>query len=428
MRFFRQRLTLTKKMLCFALKFNTAQLLEFFMLYKVTIENFFSIANSQEISFKVPANSPCDLSCFINSRADKNIRLPTIVGFFGPNASGKSTVLRAIVNSLAFAIHSFDNGDQISSWFQPYRQKDWWDKPTKIAIEFDGQLKTGMPFTKFRYELHIAHQAQNFFNNIVLYEALSHAPQGKYRRLFEREEQKFYFGNEFGISSSSEKKNSIRANASILSTLAKLNHPESIHLNKLIGKWQSTIFGFGKIQPNDKQWLSMYAQDKECLNRLNQELRRFDIGLEAMSIEKGPDGLFAKLNHVGLDDCIYLNEESTGTQRFIEIFPYLHYALESGSIAVIDELDNDFHPLLIPELFNWFNDPKRNIHSAQLLFTANNPSILDVLEKEQIFFTEKPSGQSTHVYCARDIKGLRRDLSLVKKYLSGELGAVPHIG
>ena len=102
--------------------------------------------------------------------------------------------------------------------------------------------------------------------------------------------------------------------------------------------------------------------------------------------------------------------------------------LDIGGVAVIDELDTDVHPLLIPELFRWFYDKQRNPNGAQLLFTAHNPAILDELEKEQVFFSEKPSGKPTRIYGAREIKGLRREPSLMKKYLSGELGAVPHIG
>ena len=123
-----------------------------------------------------------------------------------------------------------------------------------------------------------------------------------------------------------------------------------------------------------------------------------------------------------------LAQESMGTRRFIEIFPLLQLALDRGGVAVIDELDADIHPLLIPEIFRWFYDRKRNPNKAQLLFTAHNPAILDELEKEQVFFSEKLSGEPTRIYGARDIKGLRREPSLMKKYLSGELGAVPHIG
>jgi AAA15 family ATPase/GTPase len=125
---------------------------------------------------------------------------------------------------------------------------------------------------------------------------------------------------------------------------------------------------------------------------------------------------------------IILAQESMGTRRFIEIFPLLQFVLDNGGVAVIDEMDTDIHPLLVPELFRWLYDKERNPKGAQLLFTAHNPAILDRLEKEQVFFSEKPSGKPTRIYGAREIKGLRREPSLMRKYLSGELGAVPHIG
>lgn len=398
------------------------------MLYKITIENFFSIADSQELTFEVPATTP-DLPCFTASRSNAEIRLPTVVGFFGPNASGKSTILRAVVSAALFACHSFDWLNQINLFFQPYRQKDWWGEPSKIKIEFDCQLSNSDESAIFRYELHIAHRAAILGDKVVAYEALSYAPQGRFRQLFERKNQNFHFGREFGISNTNDpRKESIRPNASVISTLAKLNHPLSIYLSGVIETLQTNIIGVAKVQQHANQWLSTYVQNKDCLDRLNKELRRFDIGLESMVVEQSDQGLFAKLYHVGLDDFIFLAEESSGTQRFIEIFPRLYYVLETGGIAIIDEIDTDLHPLLLPELFRWFSDPERNPCGAQLLFTAHNPGLLDDLEKEQVFLTEKPSGQSTNVYGVRQIKGLRREPSLMRKYLAGELGAVPHIG
>jgi AAA15 family ATPase/GTPase len=398
------------------------------MLYKIIIENFFSIAGRQELTFEAPANAP-DLACFKLSRSDQKARLPVVVGFFGPNASGKSTILRAVVSSAVFIIRSFDWTDQINLLFQPYRQKNWWGKPTKITIEFDGQLNDSDPSAIFRYELHIGHQANDFSNKTILYEALSFAPKGKFRRLFEREGQKFHFGPEFDISGTNDPRTqSIRPNASVISTLAKLNHSLSNHLSKMIGIWETNIISVHKIQKNINEFLAIYANNKNYLEHLNKELRRLDIGLESMTIEQSNQGPFAKFRHTGLDDFIHFSEESIGTQRFIEIFPRIHYALEMGGIVMIDEIDTDLHPLLLPELFRWFSDKQRNPKGAQLFFTAHNPALLDDLEKEQVFFTEKYSGQSTHVYCARDIKGLRREPSLMKKYLAGELGAIPHVG
>lgn len=398
------------------------------MLYRISIENFFSIADCQELVLTVPNNTP-DLPCFIPSRSDKDIRLPTAVGLFGSNASGKSTVLRAIISTALFNIYSVDwKAGTLGTLFQPYRQKSWLNKPTIIIIEFDSQLIANNHPTKFRYEIQICNKADNFLDKTISCEALSYAPKGKFRNLFERNNQSFNFGTDFDITDKDQRKESIRPDASTICTLAKLNHQPSIHLCRLVSAIQTNSVGFDRIQQHPTQWLSTYANDKKCLDKLNKELRRLDVGLEEMNIEKGDQGLFAKFKHTGLDDFIFFSEESSGTRRFIEVFIRLHYALEQGSIAIIDEIDSDLHPLLLPEFLRWFSNAERNPHGAQLFFTAHNPALLDDLEKEQIFFTEKKCGDSTHIYSACDIKGLRREPSLMKKYLAGELGAIPHIG
>lgn len=399
------------------------------MIHSISIENFFSIADRQELIFKVPANAP-NLNCFRPSPSDENARLPLFFGFFGPNASGKSTILRAAVSIILFLYQSFNIAPNIMfSLFQPYRQKKWWEKPTKIVMEFDCSISKDSPPVIFRYELHLGHEINRPFAKTVIYESLFYAPRGRSSCLFERHKQEFRFGKEFDISINNDpRKEMIPPGASVISTLAKVNHKICQHMVQQIGTLQTNIIGFDKIQPDSTQWLSLYNQDKTCLDQLNRELRRFDVGLESMHVERSDHGLYAKFKHFGLDEFIYLKEESSGTQRFIEIFPRIHYALQTGSIAIIDELDNDLHPLLTPELFRWFSDPKRNPYGAQLFFTAHNPALLDDMEKEQVFFTTKPSGQATQVYCASNIKGLRREPSLMKKYLSGELGAIPHIG
>lgn len=398
------------------------------MLHKISIENYFSISKRQEIALTVPNNAP-DLPCFISSQSDKDIRLPTVIGLFGSNASGKSTVLRAIVSTALFGINSIDwQHNVLGALFQPYRQKAWLKKPTIIILEFDSQLNIDNPCAKFHYEIHISNEGDNFLDKKISYESLSYSPKGRSRTLFERNNQSFKFGNDFDIYDNDPRKDIVRSNASTISTLAKLNHQPSIHLCRFIGSIQTNSIGFERIYQQPVQWLSTYANDKKCLDNLNKELRRFDVGLEYMTIEKGEQGLFAKFKHTGLDDYIFFAEESAGTRRFIEIFLRLHYALEQGSIAIIDEIDTDLHPLLLPELLRWFNNTERNPKGSQLFFTAHNPVLLDDLEKEQIFFTEKPCGKATQIYSARDIKGLRREPSLMKKYLAGELGAVPHIG
>lgn len=400
------------------------------MIHKITVENFFSIAEKQELDFRVPANAP-DLASFRDSRAATGMRLPLIIGIFGPNASGKSTVLRAVTTTAWFVRYSFtlSPGGAVPL-FIPFAHNNWWNRPTKITIEFDGRLAAEVPSAIFRYELHIANEPTKPGRD-VNFESLSYAPNGKFRSLFERHGQEFKFGREFGITNGDSRVLSIRPNASVVSTLAQYNHKLSGDLITWLGSLLTNIFGMERFTGgfnNTDSALAFYTQRPDYLNRLNSELSRLDLGLEEMRIQPGNAGPQAIFKHSGLDRDIVLEQESSGTKKFIQIFPLLQFVLDTGGVAVIDELDTDVHPLLIPELFRWFYDAQRNPKAAQLLFTAHNPAILADFQKEQLFLAEKPAGKPTHIYGAKEIKGLRREPSLMKKYLSGELGAVPHIG
>jgi AAA15 family ATPase/GTPase len=397
------------------------------MIHKIILENFYSIADRQELSFVVAKNAP-EATCFMPSRSDPSKRIPCIVGFFGANASGKSTILRAVNAAVLFVKHSFLTPVESSVLnFLPYLRKDWWEKPTKLLIEFDGQLGPDQPSYPFRYELHIGNGPKRLADRIVK-ESLSFAPKREFRKLFSRIDDNFSFGPEFGVTGKDVRINSVRSNASIISTLAQFNHPISVNLLFALNGVQTNLIGSDKMRVEPSSWIKYFAENPEYLNRLNKEIRRLDVGLEKMEIEQSSAGPRAAFKHIGLDIPIYLGEESAGTRKFIELYPHLQYVLDTGGTAIIDELDSDFHPLLIREIFNWFKDKERNPHHAQLLFTAHNPYLLDEMEKEQIFFAEKKSGLPTIIYGARDIQNLRRTPSLLKKYLLGELGAIPHIG
>ncbi|HEX3626776.1 MAG TPA: AAA family ATPase [Verrucomicrobiae bacterium] len=395
------------------------------MLHRIALENFFSIADRQELDFKVPANAP-DLICFRDSKSTVGLRLPLVVGIYGANASGKSTLLRAITSTAAFVQSSFFlQPDKPIPFLNPFARSDWMKRPTKIVIDADGQFHGAAAV--FRYELHVENNSKKFAGE-VSYESMSYAPRGKFRRIFEREWQTFHFGREFGITDSDPRIPSIRPNASVISTLAQLNHKLSSDFISSLRLLQTNIAGLDKNNGQLSNALSFYAQHSDYLQRLNRELSRLDLGLEEMQILPASQGPVAMFKHFGLDSSIVLGQESAGTRKFIEIFPLLQFILDNGGLAVIDEFDNDIHPQLIPEILRWFYDKQRNPNGAQLLFTAHNPAILDELQKEQVFFSDKPSGKSTHIYGAREIKGLRREPSMMKKYLAGELGAVPHIG
>jgi predicted ATPase len=119
-------------------------------------------------------------------------------------------------------------------------------------------------------------------------------------------------------------------------------------------------------------------------------------------------------------------EESSGTQSaFVLVIPILQ-TLANGGIVVIDELDNDLHPHLIPALMEWFEFEETNPHHAQLIFTCHTPEVLNLLQKHQVYLVEKQN-QRSEAWRLDEVTGLRADDNLYAKYMAGALGATPNL-
>ncbi len=94
---------------------------------------------------------------------------------------------------------------------------------------------------------------------------------------------------------------------------------------------------------------------------------------------------------------------------------------------MIDEIDSEVHPLILPAIMNWFYDRAVNPLLAQLWISGHSSSLLEDLRKEEIFFTEKDGEGKTSVFGLKDIERTRRSELLSAVY--GRLyGAVPRIG
>ena len=171
-----------------------------------------------------------------------------------------------------------------------------------------------------------------------------------------------------------------------------------------------------------------YIKDEKALSNLNKRIRIIDLGIEEVKIihEQGKSNPY--FIHSGLGAPLLLFSESQGTRNFYQWFPYLNYVFSTGGIAVLDEFDNDIHPLLLPEILSWFYDKENNPHNAQLIISCHNATLLEHLIKEEVFFTEKNDRGETEIYGLKNTKSIRRDTNIYSKYLGGSFGAVPHIG
>ena len=142
-----------------------------------------------------------------------------------------------------------------------------------------------------------------------------------------------------------------------------------------------------------------------------------------------PDGTWLlTFTHRGLDTPVVLSNESAGTRHLVHVYPQLHFVLGTGHLAIMDALDADFHTELTAEVLGWFRREETNPHGAQLICSLHNLSVLDGLEKEEVFIVEKSSDGATQVHGASDVAGLRRGGNLEKQYRSGVMGGLPTFG
>ena len=130
------------------------------------------------------------------------------------------------------------------------------------------------------------------------------------------------------------------------------------------------------------------------------------------------------------DVSIPFHMESNGTQAFFAYCPAIYRALKNGKTVVIDEIDNDLHPLLVRSLVDLFNDRATNPYGAQLIFNTHDVELLDLdlFRRDQIIFVERnnKTGES-ELYSLSDFSPRKND-KIRKGYLLGRYGAVPNIG
>lgn len=400
------------------------------MLYELSIENFYSIRDSQVVDLRVAANVPNMPERFAPLWKGSKDRAPKVVAIFGPNASGKSTVLRALSFVAWFVRDSFNYGPSARLPFEKFNSEEAREAITRLSVSLAGLVdpsdnSADPPQCRYQYDVEIG------ANHQVVSEAMHFWPPKARRkvRLFGRSaDGKVVAASEFGLAGFRQALDKVlRPNASAVSTLAQLKHPFATYI------WEAANLVFSNIliersEGVEEQMVRFYAENPALVDALNREIERIDLGIRAMKLETGPSGPVALFSHEGHDGLMPLVLESHGTRLFLRLYPFLLRALETGGIAIMDELDSAIHPLILPEILRWFYDPKRNPLDGQLWMTCQNASLLEELVKEEVLFCSKSTDGRSEVYQLRDIQAVRRSDNYYRKYLGGSYGAVPQIG
>ena len=124
-----------------------------------------------------------------------------------------------------------------------------------------------------------------------------------------------------------------------------------------------------------------------------------------------------------------LQEESIGTQLLFFYGSLLKDAFEKGKTIVLDEIDKSMHPSLVKFIMNLFRDPDVNKNGAQLIVTTHETGILslEMFRRDQIYFTEKDSISGVTDLYSLDEFSVRKTENIEKGYLMGRYGAIPFL-
>lgn len=124
----------------------------------------------------------------------------------------------------------------------------------------------------------------------------------------------------------------------------------------------------------------------------------------------------------------FLQIESTGTIKLLNVLPLIFDTLETGGILFIDEIENGLHPYIVKLIINLFYNPETNPYNAQLICTTHNASLInEKVQRDEVWLMMKNEfGESTIKHIS-DITGLRSSEKLGQKMIDGAFGGMPQI-
>jgi hypothetical protein len=411
------------------------------MLYRLELENFFSIRDPQVIDLRIDAKVPDPDGRYAPIFKGSDLRAPKVVALYGANAAGKTNVLRALEALTQLVRDSVQWADGMfpSPPLGRFNDEESANRPIRLAVEFGGPMDLSPEVDRrlradetvlqgtYRYEVEIARRDST--SGYIRHEALRQKPngRGKWQRVFERDgDGCIRDSKSFSLSSFRHLVRTLAGNHSVLSSFSRFQHPSA---QLFVDAARGIMFHLEPVQATSDQALISYLQSQpHVLSRVQDELGRIDTGIVGLGFINHAAGPQLMFEHRGLQHKMPWALESHGTRAFIKVYPFILAVLASGSICVVDEIDSALHPLILPEVIQQFYDHAgHNPHNAQLWLSCHAASLLDDLNKEEIVICEKDLEGRTRVFSLMDVK-VRRDENHYRKYLSGAYGGVPLIG
>jgi energy-coupling factor transporter ATP-binding protein EcfA2 len=422
------------------------------MLIELSVANYRSIRDRQILS--LVAGPGTEMRGPNVADAPGDLALLRVAAVFGPNASGKSTLFKALATlqqMVQWSAVAFQQGQLLP--VVPFRlEAATEEQPTEFEIHFiagDG----------VRYQYGVSATARQ-----VHEEWLIAYPHGRAQRWFERTHASsantaWKLGPNF-LGSAAQRKvwqESTRDNALFLSTAVQLNNEQL----QPAFQWltQGLIVVAPGITMNPILSLELLRTEPGA-RRIMGLLHAADIDIDHLELKEEdapppPPGMarieirlpvppgfplqsaqnkFLRVMswHKRKDDgeavAFDFGEESDGTRKLFEYAGGLLQAIDRGATVCIDELDSSLHPRITRFLVEQFQ-PSNNPKNAQLVFSTHDVTLMDqdLLRRDQVWFIEKDAQGGSRLYPLLDYSP-RKGEALERGYLKGRYGAVPLTG
>lgn len=396
------------------------------MILKIEFENFFSIRDQVRIDFRA-ANINTMLARELGHNVIDWNGVPVLksVGLFGPNASGKSNILKAINFCCRMILDSHLNNEGAVFNYEPFKFDGWQDKSSKFLIDFVCDN------VEYEYSFELA-------KNKIISESLYHYPVGRRAKVFVRyADGKYSFGT--GVIN---KPMDVVLNTSdknlFLSRASSMNR----EIAQKLYRYFMNQFLLGLVNVNEMMVLDSFNTYKKVILKALEicdtditdiEARKEQVPAPVAIPGQGEltfqliDVLKFKTFHRYKKDVMFdLDlEESNGTRKLFQILIRLLDVVKNRKGIMMDEFDMGLHTRLADFILDLIHASE----GSQLLFSSHNTNLIDVkrLRRDQIVFVNKTEDGATEVYSLYDFKDFRENMDAEKGYIQGRFDAVPYV-
>ena len=161
----------------------------------------------------------------------------------------------------------------------------------------------------------------------------------------------------------------------------------------------------------------------------SDDLENRAVVLKSVRVDmKSTHSIYDNHKAVSQSELPFLQIESNGTIKLLDILPTIFDTLSTGNILIVDEIENGLHPTVVKKMIELFYNPETNPHNAQLICTTHNILLInEAVQRDEVWLMDKNEYGESSMKHISDIPGLRSHDKLGQKMIEGAFGAMPNI-